>query len=455
MSVLRWWRGGGLERAWRSPHCVTYFAKLHASQVEAAIAHIRAARSHLGLDRIDGLHFFRILVVPPEPDLRGRLWPGHWIMSAVYEGDLAGFTSRLVQTGGEPLLRILRFCEGFQPDARALETTRWLLGRAQFPQNLHVGTLWDELSFVRDEHRLQVAIANHLDRRSTSLPSVADDALVIRRDIQEFVRQNPDLPQKPRPRRSLIGRLAELLDTLQTITILALAPTVLAGLVAWRFDPKGWPFLLLIPAMALGLVAAYLLVVRGYEIIEGDRVVPTEMARVESLVADEDFGIQNQFTMLTPIRDSFFRRLNLRFVLWLANAVSKHWYHAGKLVGIDTIHFARFHVMDEGRRMLFMSDFDGGWERYLFDFLGVGSFAVVPIWTNLHGCPKTWFLRFPTLGFAQRFLPFTRANQRKTHLWYSAVDHLTVSEIKRNARIRAGLFGGMSRRAAVKWLKLL
>ena len=105
--------------------------------------------------------------------------------------------------------------------------------------------------------------------------------------------------------------------------------------------------------------------------------------------------------------------------------------------------------------MLFMSDYDGAWNRYLFDFTEVGSLAVVPIWSNLHGCPKARFLRFPTTGFAQRFLPFTRAFQQRTHLWYSAIKDLTVSEIKRNADIRAGLFRRGGKRTVENWLKLL
>ena len=232
-------------------------------------------------------------------------------------------------------------------------------------------------------------------------------------------------------------------------------PTVLACLHAWWWACNWWHLLWLIPAISILLVVLYLLIVRVYEITEGDLVIRPKPGQVAEFVEEEDFGIQNQFTMVTAIRDSFFRRLNIRLVLWLANGMSKHWYRRGRLVGIDTIHFARFHLMDGGRRMLFMSDFDGGWERYLFDFLAVGSLAVVPIWTNLHGCPKTRFLRFPTRGFGQRFLSFTRAKQRHTYVWYSAVDHLTVSEIKRNAQIRAGLYGRRSRAGIEKWLKLI
>lgn len=455
MSGSLWLERGFLEPLWRFPQTTTFFGGLHESQVAGAIAHVRDAHDKLGLADIECLHFFRIVVVPSEPDLQGRLLPARLFISAVYDGSLTEFIRRLVQHGGACLLQVLSFCEGFQPDSRPAEVHDWLMRHAESPQTLHVGTMWDELPVIRDEHRLHVAIADYVDATHALHAWTNGDIRAIRRHIQEFVRGQRHLPQQPRPWRSAWRLFAEWLDKLQTLAALVAPSAVLACLYVWWFAMNWWHLLWLVPAIAVVLVAAYMLVVRYHEIVEGDLVVPLDLQRVKTLVQDEDHGIQNQFTMLTPVRDSFFRRMNLRFILWLANSISKHWYRQGKLVGIDTIHFARFHLIDGGRRMLFMSDFDGGWERYLFDFLGVGSFAVVPIWTNLNGCPKTRFLRFPTRGFAQRFLSFTRANQRQTHLWYSAVDHLTVSEIKRNAQLRAGLFGRLGLKATRKWLKLI
>ena len=42
--------------------------------------------------------------------------------------------------------------------------------------------------------------------------------------------------------------------------------------------------------------------------------------------------------------------------------------------------------------MLFMSDYDGSLDRYLLDFMGVGSRAVIPIASSVAGCPKTRWL---------------------------------------------------------------
>ena len=129
--------------------------------------------------------------------------------------------------------------------------------------------------------------------------------------------------------------------------------------------------------------------VRFLELTEPDVVVRQDDAKVKALEEAEDLTPQNQFTMVAPVRDSAARRLLLRGTLFLSDEFSKHFSTSGRLVGVETIHFARIHQIDQGRRFLFMSDFDGGWNRYLFDFLTTGAFAVVPNWTNLLGCPKT------------------------------------------------------------------
>jgi hypothetical protein len=106
-----------------------------------------------------------------------------------------------------------------------------------------------------------------------------------------------------------------------------------------------------------------------------------------------------------------------------------------------------------GRYMLFLSDYDGSWRRYLGDFLTVGSFAVIPIWAHLKGCPKTRFLYWTTPDFGRRFLRFTRTYQLPTQFWYSAYKALTMDDVLRAARVREGLFTARSDREIREWLR--
>jgi hypothetical protein len=446
---------GPIEPRWRNPQSTAIIGNLCGSQIDDVIRELKTAAHDLHLEQIEKLHYLRIFALGEDRDLDGHPLAARLVLSAVFEGGWLEFMRELVKVGSDRLKQILRYCEAFPTDGDHNDVYEWLLQHREEPQAYHVGTLWDDLQHIKDEYRLWVTIGKHIDEQRAAGTWGSRDPVAIRRKIQEFVRTQDSLPQAPRPAVPWRLRFWEALDLLKMLAILAVLPALLACLSVWICGWNWWHLLWQIPVIGLLLAGAYLLVVLCYELLEGDLVIKPAAGAVAALVAEEDFGIQNQLTLAIAVRNSRFRRLTIRIVLWLANAASKHWYRRGQLVGVDTIHFARFHLIDEGRRMLFMSEFDGGWERYLFDFLGVGSLAVVPIWTNLHGCPKTRFLRFVTKGFAQRFLPFTRAQQQHTHLWYCTVDYLTVAEIKRNAAVRAGLFGSSSRQAAEEWLKLL
>ena len=105
--------------------------------------------------------------------------------------------------------------------------------------------------------------------------------------------------------------------------------------------------------------------------------------------------------------------------------------------------------------MLFLSDYDGGWDIYLDEFLGGGRTAVIPIWTNLWEFPPTRFLFKLELEYASLFKPFTRRRQTPVNVWYGAYDSLTVTNIRNNGAIREGLFRTLSAQEEERWLSLL
>ena len=129
-------------------------------------------------------------------------------------------------------------------------------------------------------------------------------------------------------------------------------------------------------------------------------------SHLKHIAASENNGVQNQISLVVDVKSSRARRVIITTVLWLVDAVSRQWYTRGRLAGIDTIHFARLFLLKGKRRMLFMSDYDGSWSRYLFDFTGPGSLAVVPIWSSLRGCPKARFLRLSLIHISEPTRPY-------------------------------------------------
>ena len=218
----------------------------------------------------------------------------------------------------------------------------------------------------------------------------------------------------------------------------------------------GWGLWWLYGGVPTGLALAG---VRVVEAFERDIVAPApDPAAVARFEAAEDLHLKNSVTLYLPVKPWWTRRFLLWVVLWGSERGTRHFWTAGALADIDTIHYARILQVDGGRSMLFLSDYDGSLNRYLDDFVGVGSRAVIPISSNLAGCPPTrWlFAQADPATFDGRWRGMIRRYQLEEVLWYSAYPDLAVREILANARIRAGLVADeMTEDDARDWLRLL
>jgi len=94
---------------------------------------------------------------------------------------------------------------------------------------------------------------------------------------------------------------------------------------------------------------------------------------------------------MTTVKPGPFRRATLRGVLWLVNVVART-QDKGKLTGIPSIHYAHWSLIDNGRRLLFLSNFDGSWENYLDDFIDKSHYGLTGIWSNTASFPGAHLL---------------------------------------------------------------
>ncbi|MBX7222832.1 MAG: hypothetical protein K1Y36_22985 [Blastocatellia bacterium] len=88
---------------------------------------------------------------------------------------------------------------------------------------------------------------------------------------------------------------------------------------------------------------------------------------------------------------------------------------------ISTIHFARWVIFDNDTRLLFTSNFDGGWEDYLRDFATLDAEGLDFIFQYCVGYPG-----------AQPFEPFmeyVRTHQVETTFFYPAYPNASVKQI--------------------------
>ena len=219
-----------------------------------------------------------------------------------------------------------------------------------------------------------------------------------------------------------------------------------------RIAIAGIVSLLLSPLIVL-VLAVSLVVLRRQE----QRDVPMDPAmldprRVARLAAQEDHRVQNHLASLTVVKASWFRRTVLRVVLWLANLLARTSTN-GTLSGIPSIHYAHWALIDRGRRLLFLSNFDGSWESYLDDFIDKASPGLTAIWTNTHGFPRTRFLTGGGARDGVSFKAFARQSQEPAAVWYAAYADLTVQQIDSHSVLREGLAKPPRGSALVAWLR--
>jgi hypothetical protein len=141
-------------------------------------------------------------------------------------------------------------------------------------------------------------------------------------------------------------------------------------------------------------------------------------------------------------------------VLRILSFSGRHVYVQGALAKIQSIHFARWTLIDGGRRLLFFSNFDGSWQSYLGEFVDKSPAGITAIWSNCVGFPKTDGLTGGGAAWEASFRAYVRDHQTPTAVWYGAYRNLSIRNINNNSRIRRGLVGSMTDTEARDWLAL-
>lgn len=135
----------------------------------------------------------------------------------------------------------------------------------------------------------------------------------------------------------------------------------------------------------------------------------------------EDVVTQNQLTVITVVDPAQLHRVKV--VLAAINAYAKRLAPPGSLIGISTIHFVRWVLIDEGRRLMLLSDYDGSWENYIDEFAEMILSGLDAIWESSFGYPADGARDLPA------FKRFLRAHQAPSEVFFSAYPNETVLNI--------------------------
>jgi hypothetical protein len=376
------------------------------------------------------VHFARLVLLEDSVDLDGNLIPASLLWMSEIDAPLARHVDELAHVSAHGLDAAFGLCEGYPDSPAPASRATFLRERMIASQADYVNTVGRTVEQIKREGRLREAIQDFLDSRTPGGPSEKPEH--VREEIQRFVRGQRELAwaRSRAPRPSLRWRLAEKMHLARVfLALLAVAPLAL----------------LLLP-----FYAAVLRLEEWRDPAPHERPDPEH----ERALADiEDHVTQNQFSAIGYVKPGRFRRLTAEAVIWLIDVGARHVFTRASLAGIKTIHFAHWTVLDDWRRVIFTSNYDGSHESYMDDFIDKVAFALNASFSNAVGYPKTSFLLFQGAHRELEFKDYQRRQQIPTQVWYSAYPDLTALNIENNALIRSGLFGPMARADTEAWLR--
>jgi hypothetical protein len=142
----------------------------------------------------------------------------------------------------------------------------------------------------------------------------------------------------------------------------------------------------------------------------------------------EDVVTQNQLTLVTVIGGN--RDNRVRAVMSAIDSYAKRLAPSGSLIGISSIHFVRWLVIDDGRRLMMVSDYDGSWESYIDEFAEMILSGLDAIWETALAYPPDGARDLPA------FKRFLRSHQVPAEVFFSAYPAQTVLNSVNDIRAR-------------------
>jgi hypothetical protein len=386
---------------------------------------------------IETLHYARLVLIDDamQADLRlcgvePRRLPTALVLMGDCDGPGAACLAELVRVAAPGLRRLLTHCEGFD---EATDLLAWLHAHDRPVAVRFVCRLGRTVRQVREEHALWHALR---ERVPLGPLADADDAQRRCRALADFVAAE-----------TRAGRLP----------LTPAAPTPLAWQLANACHLVLLPLLaLLLSPLLLVALPFVLVLLRRHERSDPEHCPRPDPAALRALQDLEDVDVTNQFSAIGPVKPGGFRRLLLPVLLLAIDYACRHVFHRGYLARVQTIHFARWVVLDDAARVFFASNYDGGHEAYMDDFINKVGWGLNLVFSNGVGWPRTAWLIFGGAKDEPAFKRYQRRHQVPTQVWYKAYPGLTFSDLERASRIRAGLAdAARSPARAVAWLGLI
>ena len=407
----------------------------------------------------DNIHFARFVIIPESVDRRGNSIPPTLVLATNFDGHKRTHLTDLVSRAGGGLDQVFDHCHDYPPQAERTNATRLAFLRAHRvnTNTLFVNTRGRTVKQVERERSLREAIEDFVSSKSWSGKSPHE----VHEAIRQFVGGDSRWSWALAPPESAFGfrlvRTLKLVGFGAAVVATALALYVVPLLI-FIYPELMYDFPELIVFFPLPWIALLLFValLRFHEMNNVPDNYRPPNDRLRENESYEDIGTHNELSVIGFLQKGLFRRGLIRIALWLMNFSTKNLFYRGHLAGVNTIHFARWVILERGR-VFFFSNYDGSLESYNDDFVDRIPYGLNLVFSHGQGWPRTRFMIFDGARDEQAFKLYLRDHQTPTHVWYVAppIRGLTAVNLARNTKIREGLGRQLNASQAAEWLRLL
>lgn len=387
---------------------------------------------------LDLLHFASWVVIESD-ELGPQL-----VFESSFDGPSDGFLRQIAERARSGLDALYRSCPGYPASGGPDDVRRYLQRHAVYTDTFFVGCVGFSLGRIRAEAQLRERIETFLDTQPLNTLQPAD--LLGR--IQRYAESQADLQWARLPPEGVT--FGERIRLWTPVVIVAALLLFALGLLV---RASGWMGVLALAGLGLLLLLAGYVTLRVKERSDPVDDQQADVGQVNALVRHEDFLVQNHLASVTEVKPGLFRYLLLEAVLAVVNLAARYVATKGNIAGIPSIHFGRWAMINRGRQLLFLSNFDGSWEHYLGEFVDRAGAGLTAVWSNTVGFPRSKNLVGGGAALEEPFKHYARRHQTYTNLWYSAYPFLSVENILNNAAIREKLFAPMQGAELDGWLR--
>ena len=384
--------------------------------------------------KLTSIHFARFVIFDESEDAYGNIVEAKLSFTTNYDEPYDQHLDELISFAGPGLWQIFSNCEDFPVNESYNKQSliNYLQSKTVENAVFYVGIGYRSVLQIKQEDELREEIEDFLDRQSSSLKNIG--AVITRQKVIDYVNSHPALQWAKTP--------------------------VEKPSAAWKAGYYGKAtfaalLLLLLAVFWVPFVFIWLILILLTEMKEKDVKYEFDKKHIREIVERETGLVQCQFSAMGNIKPGWIRQQTMMFLLHMTNFLAPYLYTKGKLSGIPTVHFARWIIVNKGRQMIFLSNFDGNSESYLRDFINIAGKQLSLMFCHTVGYPKTRLMIIGGADDANGFMKWARKFHTISNVWYSANKNVSVKNIFNNSKIRDGLYGNMDEKQAAHWLSLL